>query len=510
MTNLFKITSVIGIFLFILMLFSSVIYGVTGAFNIILKYVYVALFLMIIYLIYKKIHNKKIKITNKRFRYIIAIAFLVIIILQILMAFKLRIYPTTDRKHIYDQGLYILQTGQFKAHPDLNYYFIKYPNNVPFCLFEVSYMWLLKSFGYNGDIITAINFLNIFFIDLGILLSVNLVRKIKGNKHALMFFIMCALSAVTYFYVPFFYSDTFSLFIVAGILTLIYNLKNSILKHNNKKMIINSILLGILFFIGYKIKATIIIIFIALIMYFVLSKNINKKKMIVSLLIIFTLFSTQIIIYNNNIEKLNIFDHTVYDEENYPYTHWIYMGLNEKGNYNYQDDLYTQSFCTKDQKIQGNIEGIKRRVKDYGCIGLVKHQINKITYTWKSGLYDINFYINVAQHKDNFITSCVCYGGKNHNYLRSVYAALHFIMVLGLLVSSMYIFKKGKSDYKYMMFMSIVGLTVFLSIWETRPRYLVHYIPLIYFISYNGLNVLYRITDKLISKKFKIKKQAEK
>ena len=58
------------------------------------------------------------------------------------------------------------------------------------------------------------------------------------------------------------------------------------------------------------------------------------------------------------------------NSKNLPVTHFIMMGLHENGEWNQKDIAYTMSYDTKREKIEANVNEIKRTLKEYGISGI--------------------------------------------------------------------------------------------------------------------------------------------
>ena len=104
-------------------------------------------------------------------------------------------------------------------------------------------------------------------------------------------------------------------------------------------------------------------------------------------------FGSVNIAYSAVFKSMNIVTEEQSDKYEYPVTHWIMMGLKGLGHYNLKDSQYTESFPTKAEKQEANIEEIKNRIKDFGIPGLASHIASKTVWTWEDGTYYISHHI---------------------------------------------------------------------------------------------------------------------
>lgn len=200
-----------------------------------------------------------------------------------------------------------------------------------------------------------------------------------GAHVGLLTGIICLFFAPFYTYTTYYYTDSFSLpFVTISIYLYLCAV-------NTKKEISEYLLLigaGIILALGFKLKATIAIILVAIVIHLFLNQKIRTALIytgvtIASFIVVF--FS-----YNAAVKQLNI----VSEEEAYsyqmPYTHWLMMVLTGDGGW----WKYTESFPNIDEKKAANIEVIKQRFSDYGFVGTIKHMTNKAVHnTWGDGTY---------------------------------------------------------------------------------------------------------------------------
>ena len=438
------------------------------------------------FFIYKKIVITDFFIYQKQFFIFVGTAIFFMIIIQLFFAKLLEIYPSSDRKIIFEQSLYFINKNELKVNPDFNYYFMKYPNNTFLLLFETLYLKIVSILGFFKHYIFSLSILNIICIDVSIIILINLYRKIRGENHAVFLTIVCLVFPPFYLYVPFFYSDTLALPFISGLIYLIYELIESIKKSQTNKIVIKSIFAGILVFLGFNIKATVIIIFVSFVIFIFINRN-HFKKSIMCISIIFVCFFTMNFTANFAINNSDIFDRTKFESSNFPYTHWIMMGLQGVGKYQRSEVEFTESFHTREEKKQANMEVIKTRLDNYGIIGLTLHIFIKNSYTFSNGLYDMEYYLSVNSQQQNFLSSISYRGSDNFDILFTYGNGLHFIILVGLFLMSFH--KANSKTERFILFlkMSFLGIVVFLLIWETRPRYLMHFIPIILLLSTDGV-----------------------
>ncbi|SHI65800.1 glycosyltransferase family 39 protein [Parasporobacterium paucivorans] len=429
------------------------------------------------------IKNAKIRCSDKVFIIILIFMMLCMIIIQVFVAWILRMEPSNDRLVILRQALDMINRDSLHTAPRWNHYFLKYTNNQMFLILETGYLYLMNLLGFGKSYLMSLSGWNILCIDSAVILTVLLSKRIWNKRIAMMLAIFCFAFTPFYTYVPFFYTDTLVLPIVAAILYLYHILLQEDRLLSVKSLVI-TLILGILFATGYMIKATVIILFVALAIHIFYSKHFQKA--IVYICIIIVVIAAGVGTANKMVTKMGIFDTADYNTQNFPVTHWIMMGLQGVGKYQESEKIFTTSFATKEEKMDANIEVIKERVKAYGFFGMLKHLAVKSVYTWSNGEYDMDYYLEMNQQEGTWMHTFTDYNGKNHIYVHMYSNGIHICLLLSLFYSGICGFKRKDKGFNWFIKLGILGLFSFLLIWETRPRYLVQYLPLILLASMQG------------------------
>jgi hypothetical protein len=140
------------------------------------------------------------------------------------------------------------------------------------------------------------------------------------------------------------------------------------------------------------------------------------------------------------------------------------MSADGRGGYERSDFDYTQRFDSYDKKTSADIDRMKEKVRNEGGLGFLGHLRKKLTYTWKGSTFMANYYI-----RGNKFLETVDF--------RIFTAILHFTLLFGMAKSYL---SRRKSDNdvlegNFILKVTLMGLTVFLMLWEARCRYLVSF-----------------------------------
>ncbi len=425
-----------------------------------------------------------------KYSVITAAVFLMVIqvVLQVYFGYEMAVTPAGDRNVIFKQASEMALNNVFKTSDQYNFYFLRYPNNQMLLLLEMFWFMILKAVG-TRDFLYGNMVLNILAIDAAILLCMVLVNRKYGKRAAVLFQVMSLLFIPFYTYIPFVYTDTLVLPIVAGLL-LCYQFVEENFKKNRLNVYIWILAMGVLTWLGFELKPTVAIITVACAIHMVVAKN--WKRGLVATLALILVFGSCRETFKIVMDKTAVVDQTDYDKENFPYAHWVMMGLKGTGNYNLADREYTSSFETKEDKEKGDIRMIKKRLKEYGVPGLLLHQYIKAVSTWSNGKYDMEFHLQRQPVRNSWLQSVFFKDGKLYPLYDSYCTLYQWTLIIFIAISVVYGLLKKEMGSAAMWKLALFGLFLFLSIWETKARYVMHFVPVMMLIVIDMLYVIHR------------------
>lgn len=376
-------------------------------------------------------------------------------------------------------------------------YLYSFPNNI---MLTVVYQAIFKLFYIfnNTDFLTIATTFNSILVSLtGMLLYYN-TNKLFGKRKALMVLIITVMTIPLYLYSACYYSDTISMFLAMLMLTLYIKIKNKDNKGiiQEKKISIPKIILqivfGIIIFLGIKIKITCIFIFIALIVYNILACKFNIKSILAEFKFTFISLILLYVLFNIFIEPLYITDKQLLETNKIPTEHWIMMGLNGKGGFSFEEYSYTQSFETFKEKKEADRKIIKERIWDlFFNKTLFEHVRQKFNYGWCDGSYYSQEVLRRDPVKYRVLHEMVLAKGSNNRIYKYWPQSMHFGMLIFILINIYKTLKNKEYNSKEnILFIAILGLMVFLLIWENRSRYLITMLPIMMMSQLGGIGYL--------------------
>lgn len=398
-----------------------------------------------------------------------------------LFAHHVTINPIYDLSHI-KRSVY----ASIEQNPGLNevHYYQRYPNNIALLviiklIMEGAHSLGIENLSKVGNVLGALTFTLTAF------LCFLTARKLRGNNMALLVLVIFVTNPLFYLYSSYYYTDVlsmpFSVFIVYMFVCFWKSEQNS---KDYWKLVAAGLAIGM----GYKIRATVIILFLAIIVWVF---SCSKMRTAMKVLIVLCVGMAPVFLSFKGLYVMNLLEED--KSIQFPVTHWIMMGLNEKslGQFNSDDFNATANCKTYEEKVAFNKAEIIARIKDEGVFGLYEHSKEKLKIVWSDGYGIPDMFVNVESYNKVYDYSI---GTKNifmRYYAQINRCALFFLM----LVYFLNLVRKKQPEVS-MLDIALLGAIVFYLLWETSPRYSVSFLPWMLLIMIEGVRVI-----ELVSKK---------
>lgn len=264
---------------------------------------------------------------------------------------------------------------------------------------------------------------------------------------------------------------------------------------------------GMCLAIGISLKPTVVIVgiaaFICVVVY-LLSSCRQKMKKLLGVCLCIGILLVGFITGHAVIQKFTTFSLSPYGWDakgdkniEFPWTHFLMMGATENeiwpgtnyyGAWDIDTVVYTQSFKGYAQKEKANITGYLNQVKSYGAIGylgFLNHKLNWVlgdgSFFWgREGVFYRGITRNLAESQGTLgkWMKDALYLGSAKNQRFSEFQQGLWLLYLLLLAASGW----AKEDEKQkslidVLKLSIMGIILFLLLFEGRSRYLILYLP---------------------------------
>lgn len=266
-------------------------------------------------------------------------------------------------------------------------------------------------------------------------------------------------------------------------------------------------LIGLLSFVGYKIKPQIVFVLIAV----AIAEGVklakpqevktNLKETAVKCLSVVLAFVCGISCFNYFFITKSKLD--LNKELEMGMTHFLMMGLNPEGMgvYNGEDVQFSISQYPAEKRKEANLKEVKNRLEKMGVIGTLKLFARKNLTNYNDGTFawslEGGFYTTTFEDKNETISPLlknVYYSDGRYYPLYSTAMQFMWLMLivglLGTLLKGRYNLFDNKETL--VLLLCLIGLTVFETVFEARARYLFIYSP---FYLIGGMMGLINIFD---------------
>lgn len=449
---------------------------------------FLLLFGVILYCVYDRILN--LKLSNGCYRLILFTAVFTLVAAQVIVARGIYTRYGWDVERIIDSATRLANQDQFLEIK----YFTNYPNNIFLLLVFTDFFRLVRLFSSNY-LLWAIC-LNIVLVDLAVFLTYLCAKRLFHKKGKILAALLCIslIGMNPWFIVP--YSDTFGMLFPVLIFYLYLKMED-----DRIPQWLLCILMGAASVIGFFIKPQTAIITIAIFLVALLSHKLNKERLKILLKRFGCLFLSLLITFFSATAYMNyrtkdiLPDNLKYQNE-MPFTHFLMMGMNPEtlGNFYLQDVLDTMGIPGKEEKMQFNLKVIQDRLSHYGFAGYVTFLGQKSAMLYHDGSFGYGqeggfrrskpFHdgpLSVALQNTLFQDS----GGYQLYHL--MLDAFWLLVLLFLFLPAVFQPKRRPEPGVAVLRLTIIGLTLFLLLFEGRPRYLYHQLPIFILLAVYGM-----------------------
>ena len=434
---------------------------------------------IVTYILLRFKNEKEIK--KKYYIYLIGLYFIIYII-QCILIKNIYFYTDWDVKVISDLvDKYLIQHN---LHNE--YYLTIYPNNI----ILTTILIILRKMPLIGSHYVNTLYFNALIVNIsGILTNISF-NNLKGKKTLYINYIVIPLIVLSpWITIP--YSDTFALLFVSLLLCL-YTKKQK----NN----IDYLLIILTALLGYYIKPTVIILLMAIMIAELLYFKKDSIKKYPSKIVF--IFIGIVLALGLNKFSARIIDFTEYGDgsiKSFNFIHYLAMGENDETNglYSQEDINETVKYGTK-----YNVDKFKKRFFGRSIKGQIEFFTNKTLINFNDGSFSWG-------QEGVFFYKIIPTKSKISNVLRSIYypkgkyyhlfLQIEQILWLFTLLLCPFIVKKNNSKKEMALMLSLIGITLFLTIFEPRTRYLYCYSGVFVITALLGLDKLK--TLKLFNRK---------
>lgn len=387
-------------------------------------------------------------------------------ILSLQIAFVLLLHSNVryDAFWIVDEAVEMLDTHRISPVIS-NSYFSQVPNNYGLTIITYWFLSILKALGVPSIwYMRAIQFFHIVFLDLSVLFIYLFIQKNKGKAASVFFLLFCAVSPYLYVWTPYYYTSTTSMMFACGAVWLWHCICTA---SSVRKQCFLAAFMGFFCITGFKIRATSLIAYIAIFLYWsVFHKKGTLRKHMIPLCVFALSVILSFISWQGIVRHYAPFDTT---DTAFPVTHFIMLGTHGTDGSFHMDDLnYTISLPTKEAKLKGTVSVIQERLAKNGLKGNVQLLLNKQLNCWMDGTDSFTYEHTLCTDFNRLHTYIM---GSKSGYLAAYAQIFRFLQLFLVCIYCVTVLIRQKIDCSFLLALNLLGGMVFHLLWEASPFY---------------------------------------
>ena len=426
--------------------------------------------------------RRLIPILEKHEKKAVPVLFGVMLLLQVLTVICVRTSLRYDHLKIFDTAVSLLEQGVI-SDTHFSSYFMKYPNNIPICLFTYFWLRLAELFRIPREVwMEYIKLVNLLFMNFGMWCGYRILRRHQSASAALRYLMLILVNPLWYLLGEMYYTSTISLAFSMGAIWLFDSAGR---QETLWKKYTQYALAGILLAAGYQIRATVIITAAALLIYAVLRiRSFRRSREAFSVLAV--LFGAVLMLgaYKTAERHYVGFDPS---QTGYPAVHWVMMSAQGEGQYNSADDAYTGSFSTKEERTRADLDRLKERLEQMGPGGLLTLFRNKLRVAFSDGDDD---YASLFQTMREASPVQKYINGSRSDYLAVYLHSYHSLLCGLILLALVWRAFRGKRGFLDVIALNVCGAYLFYLIWEVDEAYSIPFMLMLLMLEAAGMEKL--------------------
>ena len=386
------------------------------------------------------------------------------------MAGALRFEPKTDAEQCFTAAKLLVDTGDFGQNERSFIYFTRYPHNLGMVYALAGIFRFFGLFGWGDRFMQAVLVASLLFT-LGLLASARLCRRLGGalaQTRVLLLFATC---------LPFLYcttelyTDCFSLAFPPIILLCALHVRDA---QTRRGRILWALLFGLSSFVGAQLRFTSVIAAVAALIALLFSRRLRQTALCALALVAAFLLGGAAV----NAETSRHLSAEDIEKNELPKLHYIAMGLpihEDQGYGQYGDGgwlIFSTSIEDPQERRAALLEQVIDRVYYLRYPSRLLNLLSrKNLSTFGNGTFKLNEIIEADAHEpDNAIKQIIFEQGALYPAYYHLTTALFLAQMLLACLSCARALRL-RSTEAASVFITLVGVFLFLCMWETRARY---------------------------------------
>lgn len=416
-------------------------------------------------------------------------------VIQLALGYLMEYTPMGDNHMIYDGAQMLAAQGNFDG-ADYGLYLARFSNQWGFVLILTGFFKLLMALGVTQMFFPCVLVQAVLYA-LAMRSLLGIARRLYGVRGELMTSMLLALCLPLYLAAGVLYTDTFSLPFV--VFTLDFALR---VVQTPGKRLLHAALCGVMALIGCQIKMTVAIVLIAAALVWLLRLRLRHALPAVLLSALILLCGTQAI---QGYMKNQVLDPAMVDQHHTPLLHWIAMsvprGDNPYGSYSTDYNL-TWGMQDEGASREAVMESIYGRLKDRLYTlrypnRLLLALLRKNASSQGDGTFGMTDMLDDGPVRENPLSDAVLEGRPYYALYGGVTSGIWSACLLLCALAIARNLRRG--DRKAAIpAVALLGIQMFLLLWEARSRYMFNFMPVVLVLSASGALHAAQIKDSML------------
>lgn len=417
------------------------------------------------------------RLSDKTVRIMEVLFCMTALLLQVYFLFFIKSYYKWDSGYVISAAASLAEQGTLS--PESFHYVSVYPNQNTFICMTAVLIKIADFFQIAVENRPVFyNVFNTILMDIAIGLIIPVLLKVVkqriSNWEICRFMIFLLLNPFWYLGTSYYYTITLSLPFTMGFLYCFLSILEG--KGRWKTAVLAGVLLGV----GYDIRPTAIVFVTAAVLtvlyQLLIKKNIIWKKCVIQMgiLLVTALLAGGILAYG---EKKYIGIDTT--NSAYPTIHWLMMSATAPGGHNIEDEAFTDSFATHEEKVEADTKRFVEKLQNMGVAGYCRLAVTKVNRTFGDGL---NGYIQFLTDGHGTGTIFDWLFGSHKDLCVLYHQGYYLFLLAGILCAVWKIlrnFSMRTDDYGlYCLALTLFGAFLFYVVWESSPQYSIPFMGL--------------------------------
>lgn len=395
-----------------------------------------ASFFYVGYRLLQKINSEKV------LRTISFLMFALFTLLLSLFCVLLRMEIVSDLAAIHNAAAGFVETGEWGQ--------LKYYSNYPFqknWLAVITLIYKIENVLGISDYRILPTVFNVIMMVLSAFLAYKTAEKLLGLKASVMLLALIVLTPWNYTFCAYYYTFVPGLFFIMLVVFLSLHDKWYCM-----------VLVGVCAALGYEIRATVGIAFVAVLLYTLLK---HEKGFVKSILLMLLGFAACYGVWSVLISFIDMPKVAV----TFAPTHWLVMGMTGDGAFSIEIVRFDRGFATKNEMVSADLKYIYDYYKENG-IGTAFN-----LWTRKLSLFCGNGVFRIMNKPVTDYNTFWDYTLENRRIFADYYGQILRVITLFNAFAAVVRVIKNKMNRLYPVFIFVFGYTLFYTFWEGGARY---------------------------------------